>query len=269
MQSRSMQKLAVLVGMALIASLTTSARADFTLTLTDGGTGASIFIDDTTGTYTYSHGATGPTTGSFTIDGTTLSYSAASGTFSPISNSIAFVSNADFGNFKTSVTITANVPGGTNARVFDTNIATKNNGNKGADLTAQVTATGFTAPGSLGSSMLLDNSLAASALDSGRTTFISDLNTQSTTTATVTSTQFGNGNKTDDTQAVVTQTSNPFTLNNTLTLANIAAGDSANVTGTTTATAAATPEPGTIAMALTALPLLGLGAWVRRRRARA
>jgi hypothetical protein len=54
---------------------------------------------------------------------------------------------------------------------------------------------------------------------------------------------------------------------------------SVNITGTTlgaftssisgTASATVTPEPGTIAMALTALPLLGLGAYARRRRARA
>jgi len=59
-----------------------------------------------------------------------------------------------------------------------------------------------------------------------------------------------------------------YTLSNMTTL-HLNAGDaSIGSTGTSTVTAV-TPEPSTFMVALSALPLLGFGSWVRRRRSRA
>ena len=56
----------------------------------------------------------------------------------------------------------------------------------------------------------------------------------------------------------------PYTLTEILTINFTTAGTAA--LSSDSRALFATPEPGTIAMALTALPLLGLGAWARRRR---
>jgi len=67
----------------------------------------------------------------------------------------------------------------------------------------------------------------------------------------------------DKATAYLTINSAPFTLSNVTTFTLSGAG-TVQFTGLT----AVTPEPSTIAMALTALPLFGLGRWVRRRRGR-
>jgi hypothetical protein len=59
----------------------------------------------------------------------------------------------------------------------------------------------------------------------------------------------------------------PYSMTEALTITFTSGGGSASFsTDSFTTFAATAPEPGTIAMALTALPLLGLGAWARRRR---
>jgi hypothetical protein len=63
-----------------------------------------------------------------------------------------------------------------------------------------------------------------------------------------------------------TDGSSPYTLANTTDIKLIGAGAEVGSTGTTTVTA--TPEPATIAMALSGLPVLGL-LWARSRRRRA
>jgi len=60
-----------------------------------------------------------------------------------------------------------------------------------------------------------------------------------------------------------------YTLSNTTILHLNVADASIGSTGTSTVTATATPEPSTVLIALSALPLLGLRSWVRRRRSRA
>ena len=59
-----------------------------------------------------------------------------------------------------------------------------------------------------------------------------------------------------------------YSIGQMLTI-SLGAGDTATLTLNSNVQAAVVPEPATVAMALTALPLLGFGAWARRHRARA
>jgi len=269
--SRRVALLAILAGGIALGG-GPRAHADFTLTLTDSATGTSLFIDNTTGTYTYTAG-TGDVSSSdmFAIDGNIFSYSSTSGSFSPsLGNLITFSSGTGrFGNFANAqIQITSNAPGTVQSgKVFDTNISTRNTSGAADTLTAAVTSTGFTLPGSLGSQMLLRNVLSLSDLsqpsDVGYTQFTSALNGQATPTAQVTASQFSSGTLGALTTATVVQTSSPYTLTNSLVL-NLGANGTANFTGTTTALL---PEPGTIAMTLAALPVMGFSFWRRRAKA--
>lgn len=58
-----------------------------------------------------------------------------------------------------------------------------------------------------------------------------------------------------------------YTLYNLTTITLFGPGDTAGSTGSTSVTAAAVPEPSTVMSVLIGLPLVGLGAWVRKRRA--
>jgi len=130
------------------------------------------------------------------------------------------------------------------------------NTDTGGTLIVTLQDTGFTAPSAGPASMT--SQLSTTQLPLGTTiTLTSFLNAMTGTPLTLLTT--GGTTGTD----VVNIGGTPYTLGNvtTFTLEGRAA---LLFTGNTTVTAA--PEPATVAMAATALPILGLGWWRRRRR---
>jgi hypothetical protein len=238
------------------------AHADFVVTVSDSA-GASISIDATNGTYTYSHGLNGATTGVFFINGNSESYANSSGTFTASNLSLSFESVAgnhtgerDFGNFSASITINLS-PGATQSQVFDSDISAKADGVTASDLTTQMSAV-FTEP--LGPFLNVNNVVSSSNLVSGTATFISGVNGNNTTTASI-SADGSNG-----TSGVFPGTSPSYTVTNQLVLNNMLVGTTDNVNGTTTITAV--PVPAGLVLLLSGTPMLGLGHWLRRRQVR-
>jgi hypothetical protein len=244
----------LLAGMGVLGA--TPARADVTLALsiTAGATTDSATYDFTTNSYT-----AGPTGGTFT-------QSSGGGV-----NSLSFNGTINGVLFTLAVTGVANNPGTATSAFLNLNTSTIIN-NSGATSAISVTATagGFTLP--VGPA--IGNFSSSGTLNSGS---ISGL-TFSGSAGNYTPANIGPFNLTGTGSA--SGTDSPTFIPNfpgALTYAASSTlggtlGIGANTSNLGTAlnvSATAVPEPGTIAMTLTALPLLGLGAWARRRRTRA
>lgn len=206
------------------------ARAGFSITLTDMGTGAQTPFTAPVGVNTIN-------TGFITV-----------------------------GNFTVDVTARTNSPGGqinglgVADRLQDITITTSNNSFGSDTLVFQVISTGFTVPGVLGGTVEITNTLASSAVDPGGSgTLTSSVMGISTyTTPAVTLSSVGSVSSSGS----FTLDANPYTVYNTMNIM-LAGGDSAQFTGTTTVTA---PAPPGVVLALSGIPVLGLGCWLRRRR---
>jgi len=121
-------------------------------------------------------------------------------------------------------------------------------------LTVDVVQNSYTTP--FATTMVLDSSLSSTQITAGGSlAFTSSLNATLSPTVMLTAPGFVAAAST-----LVAVAGTPYSLDNT-TVITLDTGGSANSTGTTSATA---PEPSTIVLALTALPLLGY--WVRRRK---
>jgi len=129
----------------------------------------------------------------------------------------------------------------------------------GGALTVTLADTGFTAPGT--GNAFLDTQLSTTQLPTG-STVTSHSAVNGTAGGNVTLNTVSGGLRED----IVLVGTNPFTLSN-VTAFNMAGAGTLQFTGITTVTAV--PEPGTMAMAFSALPLLGLGYWRHRRRGQA
>ena len=113
--------------------------------------------------------------------------------------------------------------------------------------------------------MKLNSSLSITNIANGGTiTFQSFLNATGSTVLSITGPTVGA--KAVSPEVNVSGVASSYTLMS-ITKITLGAGGSANSTGT--ATALATPEPATLVSAIVSLPLFGIGAWVRRRRAQA
>jgi len=128
----------------------------------------------------------------------------------------------------------------------------------GGSLTVTLTDTGFTAPGT--GNAFLDTQLSTTQLPLGSTvTSHSEVN--GTAGGDVALNTVSGGLRED----IVAIGTTPYTLSNVTTF-NLAGAGTLQFTGITTATAV--PAPAGVVLALTGLPVLGLG-WLRRRRKRA
>jgi len=159
-----------------------------------------------------------------------------------------------FGDFFVQVsTGSSNSAGGTEPAQLTINSLSITGASSSA-LTITLTDTGFTAPTT--SQVELRSQLSTTQLPLGTTvTFTSSLNGSAGTPLTLTTV---GGTTGLDIKALG---GTPFTLSNVTTF-NLTAAGTVQATGITTATS---PEPATVAMVATALPILGLGYWRRRR----
>lgn len=234
---RSVSAFTLFIGVALTMSSNT-AHATFTITISQQGMGGSVtsidnVVNDTNGAL----------------------------------NNIAYAT--DFGDFAdaanpgTGVQITGktNSPG-TNgslgAFVTDTTITIRNSASGTRTLVIDLSSDGFTMPSS--PILAVTTTISASDLTGTGSSAAYDTTVAGVALPTVSITTVNTVKKT----AAVPLASTPYTITSQLRI-TLGAGETATVTGTTRALA--TPEPASIIMALSALPVLGVV--YRRRRAKA
>jgi hypothetical protein len=242
MKSRSIRKLPILAGLAMVAlvGMSSTARADIILTLVDSGNPGGSF-----GPSTIASGS--PTAGG----GAGISSTAFSG---------------QFGDFLYSSALAGESQGGSplTAEAVSTSLNIQNTTGATHTLTITIQDTGFTSPTapppvSLTSSFsgTTNNGLGSATFQSSVVTLGANspgpqvvnplgLSFNNTAFGTVTSTGVA-----------------PYSIFQTLTI-TLTAGEKINFTGRTDLVA--TPEPATLAMAAAALPVLGIGMFLRRRR---
>jgi len=132
-----------------------------------------------------------------------------------------------------------------------------------ADLVVQVFDTTFA--NSLGAPLFVKNSLSSTAISRGTVTTFGYVNTIGNATPGVTLTGPNIGGMAQSSAQLSPGAGPTFTLGNVATVHGLGANGTDNFTVTTLA---AVPEPASGVMVLTALPLLGLGYWWRRRQVR-
>ncbi len=232
-------------GMALIASLGSSAiaRADLILTATETGYAQQ-------GPTTLASGA--PTDGG----GTGVTYNAASSTFHDFT----------FTGITLSETQTDPL-----SEVLSSTLTIKNTNSVAHTLTFTLEATGFTAPLAPPGVLLLESlggTTPVTGAGAGNTIsfFSQAAATPAAPTLSPSITGVGKSYSQDSSESIATGLSGTYSVFQTYTI-TLNAGANLQFTGRTDLLP--TPEPSSIALALTALPLLGLTALARRRRARA
>jgi hypothetical protein len=257
MKQQPIRKLAILAGMALIATMTLSApaQADITIQYSAVTTGTDAGIAPG-GSALNSLVAVQQVGGIFLILTSTATQSSTSGTL----NTTTFTMNNT----------------GTGTDTIVVSLAAQGYTQPNPAGTLSSTATGGTSAYTSGQEATLQS--YASASNYGLT----GLNTVFSGTTTFAQNGFANGNGTgtvnyafpNSGDALTSFSSNStYSLGQMLTV-TLDVGKSATLTLVTnvqppSSILPSAPEPATVAMALTALPLLGLGAWARRRRAQA
>jgi hypothetical protein len=128
-----------------------------------------------------------------------------------------------------------------------------------------LTATGYTAP----LSGKIDSLISGTVPVAGASNVLTYASTVGTTTVTNTPPSIvGTGSFLSDATGSVASLATGYSIVETINI-TLTAGSVLNYSSSTTISALATPEPATVAMAMTALPILGLGGWLGRRRGRA
>jgi len=220
---------AVIAGAVLLGA-PPSARADITLVLHETG-----FPDQT---FTVSSGPLGGTTGAQTIGQYQVTVSA--------NSSAPGINPAQGGSLLTQNTLTVTALGTPTADlVITASDNTFNNFNPGGTSTVK-------------------NSLSTTEIDAGTVTAVGFVNTTGNATGAVSLTGPTLSGSPANSASLALGGGATFTLGSIATIHNLVG--TANITVTEVATAV--PEPGSLVAALTALPFLGIGAWVRRRRQR-
>jgi len=255
---------ALLAGMTILGA--TPARADIivSLNITVGGSSASNTYNATTGTLVSGTGGitSGTTSGVIFV-----------GSGGPGSSDLAFGGTVGGVQFKLAVNGSTNSPG-TSALAFLnlTSATITNNNTTGLPTTFSVTtsATGYTAPtGTVIGNFANSGTLTNGSITNGSYSGSADGYNPTTLTFAASGSAVDVGGSDPPTLLTGFPSSSPFTATSTLT-ATLGLGTiTSNLGGALTLTGNVVPEPATVAMALTGLPLLGLGAWIRRRRARA
>jgi len=249
MRSQLFRNLSILAGMAMIASLSTApaARADITLYANVDGSAISpsspgSSVGSMGGSPSAPPGMSNPSGGTvFGFTGTFGSNIAVTqGSFTEVQTS---TSSKDIGSVLT---------------------LTNLDQSHSHTLNVLVVGSGFTGP-------VAPPDVSVLTKITNLSTLLSGVNTMTLTTF-LNTTAAGSVSINLDTDAVqqntqtVASLSAPFSITQQVSV-TLAAGQSIDIQ--TLSQLTATPEPATVAMALTGLPLLGLGAWARRRRARA
>jgi len=244
MQLQSIRKLAVLAGMAALALIGTgmSARAELTFNFNSngpavtGGQGSQIVFQGTGSGASFSQ-VNNNATNNFTITSTIDGTNSANGLQGNITGTFAYTTIMTSGTTQTGA-----LTGTGMLTIINTT---------GTNLTATVTGVNIKTDGTSGATNTI-GTINLSGVSGG---------TGNTDLAAFAALAAANGGI----EALTFQ----FIPAKSLTDLTAAGTTSSTSFSGTLTTAAATPEPATIAMALTALPLFGLGAWVRRRRVRA
>ena len=164
-----------------------------------------------------------------------------------------------FGNFTLSLDTGISAVSANDARLSTTTNSTRDTVGGAKTLTITV-SDNFAQPNAPST---LTSNLSSTLISGGSVSFQSFLNATSTTKVTLTTAP---GTASSPPVSVL-GTSAPFTLSNVTTITLGALG-SANSTGTTDALAAV-PEPASIVALLSAVPIIGIGAMMRRRKAQA
>lgn len=175
------------------------------------------------------------------------------------------VYTASYGDFTVNIDIlTSNSPGDAGSGFLRTQLTLERfpgsagNGN----LTVGVTElTPYTLPGTPGSKVTLTSLENVGAPAATTTTFSSTASSTTVTNPTIT----GNG---VDSKSTTFTRGFSYTLSNQFVIHNVPYYQVVNESGTSTVTSLV-PEPATLASAIAGLPLLGLGCWLRRRKAQA
>jgi len=225
--------LAVLAGAALLVG-PSPAQAAFTLSLSDGTTTTTV-TDQTFGP---------------------------SGDLDPASGQIIF--SGAIGVFNVNISVgTSNAPNGFPALLTINNTSISAAGlpaNTSSTLTLVLQDTGFMGPAG---SVTAETQLSTTQLPAN-TTVTGQTSVNGTPLTLITLNTVGGGRVFDTVNIATT----PFTLTNTTTFTVVAGpnGSGPSTVVQFTGLTSVTPEPGTMAMAFSALPLLGLGYWRHRRR---
>jgi hypothetical protein len=243
MPPRSFRKFALGLATAAIASLSTasSARADLIVTAQETG-------DSSTGPVTVATGSPSTPGGVVYNNGTPLN-----------------VNDFTFTQVSASETQTAAL-----SEVLSSTLSITNTSSTVQTITIVLQATNFTAPLAPPGVLLLE-SLGGTTpvIGSGAPNAISFTSQAAATTPAPTLTPDVTGQgvaySASANESIVTGLSGTYTVSQTYVI-TLNAGANLQFTGRTDLIPVATPEPATVAMALTAAPLLGLGGWLRRRR---
>jgi hypothetical protein len=166
-------------------------------------------------------------------------------------------SSVGSGQLGMQVSLTDNAPGGALAKLFNATTNVRNNGGGNGNLGVTITASDtFTSPTG---NVTLAGDFTTS--DARNTAFTSSVLQGSTTLASVSG----------------TNTSNPFNVTGAYTLMNVTSISKLNPNSTVQTTGDSTvsdppaspaPEPASLTIILTSLPLVGFAAWRNRRKAR-
>jgi len=256
---------ALVLGVSLGGS---RARADLMLTVTSGA-GPSITIDSTTGTATLT-GEAASTTYTFQVNGTATTFTtngagtAAGVAITANATTIDFVANGGtatttFDSYAVKDINIAQVTGPANSTFTD--ITTQvSNLSSGTSSTLTINpSTTFASPSG---AITVTSALSSSSLQSGTVSFYSTVNGVNVpVTAPLVPLSLSAPGFTSATATVLAGAS-PVPVSNTLVISGLGAGLTDSITATTTLAA---PEPATLAMVFSVLPVFGLAAWRRGR----
>jgi hypothetical protein len=260
--------LALLAGLA-IAGLGSPGRADFEVMFAYGG--ASITIDVTTQTATASGGAS--------LSGATITYNSAN--MVTVSNLVIDpngTTDSNSNGFSISASISkTNSPGTQNGASISTSgldILNQTGASGSSTLVVTTGSTGFTAPTANLATLKSTASVSADGLNSSNASFVFNSYVNSDNSQFGTSSGFASptislspvtpgGSASGNTSITGNATATPYSIVQVgrYTLAN---GD--DFFDGSTGSSVVAPAPNSLLLALSGMPLLGVGAWLRRRR---
>jgi hypothetical protein len=259
------KRTAILAVLALGLSLGGSrARADLTLNVSEAG-GPSIAINSTLGTATLTGEAAGTYT--FLIDSQLVTFVVPT---NGASVNGSFTADNQVANFKANAGGTTTF-GDYSAVTIGITQTTNSLGSLLTDINTDVTASNVATAGALtisasnpfgGPSGLVPvtSDLSASTIQSGTVTFKSTVNGTDVPGVPLSLSSHG-----DTFVTTNLPLSSPFSTSNVLVISGLNAGLTDTINGTTTLGPAVVPEPASLAIVFSALPMLGFAAWRRRR----